>query len=1005
MDCTFSYCSAESYGAVYFSRYLNGGYGESGIWDNNFEYCKATKYGGAVGLFQEAYGISTIDFFRNTFSFNSAGEVGGAIFFNKIEVDIRVDMYDLTFFNNSVGNNQRGMDVAFHSSWRYYSNGTNLKFKNSYSTNTDAKSRVVLCKDSYSETCEEYDSLTNALQTVIDSDERYIDGINGNNNPDCGKDEDGIPCKSITYVFSVGEKVLDLNVKVFDGGSSEGAIDVNFCHLYITSVSEEKPVVKGNVEEDNVIFSITTGLLDISNIIILKDTDKSSSKSILSITNSLGRVSINICIITSKDNTITEEISTSDSFHLFNSESSERILYAALLDVSTGLVSLTNVEFKDLIFYNSATVNIPCKGDYKFYNCTFNNIKKNNGDGVALAKDVNDGELLQFENCSFIECMSPGEYGNAIRIIVNDHSKLEIGNSSTETIFTNCYSTKNNGAFGRGRGIYLKLNSDERNFVLENLIFKDCNAEHGKNLYLEAVDLENVENNDTLKYDLTYDKDKLNDYAGSNTEHYFTVIYLVLLLHKVDKMAYVVNNDDGNDIEYCGDKIFPCRSINYVGRIYFSDKTVNVGLLKGYKFNEELLLDNKPFSISGADSDESLLVACPENGNRRSIIYLTQDVTFTSITFSVPLSLNFRTCFIEINSNTTTLTNCCVELKDIINRNINYSIVKVSGGYAKLIIDGFTFREETVVSYISESMINIIYGTGEIKGAVIMNVFGVNDNGIIKVENQNNLSIEDSSFASSLENRPGHILNLNINGNIIMRRVTVDGGEDTNTYEGNGGGLSSRLVSGSSLKIENSTYSNCVTTGCGGGIYLELNGGSFSADNISNSQSSLEGLQMNKCSAKGSEEGKGRGGGLYICDGMNYGSFCFGDISFTDCSADHSGSNIYVRWNILKNVININIIKITLNSSKEQFNEAIGYDENGEVDNIPLALFLKNFADAAYVNSLEEEGFDYDVCGFEIWPCKTINKAVEYRFSDLAGEANIQLVNNCIFTRRIDFGL
>ncbi|KAH7818581.1 uncharacterized protein MONOS_14473 [Monocercomonoides exilis] len=207
-------------------------------------------------------------------------------------------------------------------------------------------------------------------------------------------------------------------------------------------------------------------------------------------------------------------------------------------------------------------------------------------------------------------------------------------------------------------------------------------------------------------------------------------------------------------------------------------------------------------------------------------------------------------------------------------------------------------------------------------------------------------------------------------GNVTIRNVNRTGGD--------GVVMAKSVKGGETFVVCNTTIEGCFCeSGNGGGIKVEL-ASSTSKAFIGTSTSHSGGTTIfnkTKCS--------GYGGGvmLYLADSSF--DFTISSVSFVGCSATLGGKDVFVNGSRLVSGT-ITATKLNFSRNVSIYDELMGYDRNeGGMGIFPLNVFLEAFSGAAHVGKGVNGygGYDSWFCGFGYFPCKTIAKAAENRFS------------------------
>ncbi|KAH7818030.1 uncharacterized protein MONOS_12307 [Monocercomonoides exilis] len=208
-------------------------------------------------------------------------------------------------------------------------------------------------------------------------------------------------------------------------------------------------------------------------------------------------------------------------------------------------------------------------------------------------------------------------------------------------------------------------------------------------------------------------------------------------------------------------------------------------------------------------------------------------------------------------------------------------------------------------------------------------------------------------------------------GNVTIRNVN-------RTTEGDGVVMTKSVKGGETFVVWNTTMEGCeCVNGDGGGIKVVLEGIS-SKILIGDSTSPGGGTTtFNQCKCSG------YGGGVMLWLADSSFDFTISSVSFVGCSATLGGKDVLVNGSrFVSGAITASKLNVGHNGSVND--ELMGYDRNeGGMGIFPLNVFLDAFSGAAHVGKGVNGygGYDSWFCGFGYFPCKTIAKAAENRFS------------------------
>ncbi|KAH7821129.1 uncharacterized protein MONOS_10306 [Monocercomonoides exilis] len=220
-------------------------------------------------------------------------------------------------------------------------------------------------------------------------------------------------------------------------------------------------------------------------------------------------------------------------------------------------------------------------------------------------------------------------------------------------------------------------------------------------------------------------------------------------------------------------------------------------------------------------------------------------------------------------------------------------------------------------------------------------------------------------------------------GESVLANVTI---RNVNRTTGDGVVISKNVKGGETFVVWNTSIEGCeCANGNGGGIKVELEAPSSKTRIGTSTSHSRETTQFNKTKCSG------YGGGVMLWLADNSFDFAISSVSFVGCSATLGGKDVFVNGSGMVSGT-ITTTKLNVGHNPSVYDELMGYDRNeGGMGIFPLNVFLEAFSGAAHVG-IEVNGYGgYDswFCGFGYFPCKTIAKAAQNRFS--SAKKNIAL--------------
>ncbi|KAH7829914.1 uncharacterized protein MONOS_2292 [Monocercomonoides exilis] len=599
-------------------------------------------------------------------------------------------------------------------------------------------------------------------------------------------------------------------------------------------------------------------------------------------------------------------------------------------------------------------------------NNTITGFEKKNSKGGSIMCTLEEGGKLEIIGGTISECKSLNGDGGGLWIAMSGASSFFIGNASSlsskhcvntdsEQLLTSivkCVATATTVTnAGCGGGIFLQVGSNASSFVLNELLFDQCQGTKGKDLFLVADDLSQVVSVDSISSnpDLN-DFTRLNGYERSTSNNAFTIPLVLYLWDNYSSVIYV-GGIGAWDFSSCGSETYPCSSILAALKQRFANITKNLILHPSFCIQEELFFSQKEYTIGSMEDS----IACPITDttiNKRNALITSQKSTsFEGITFLLPQNLISHSLIFLCLSDSLSLNRCAIQLKE---EYISFVFGSVEGG--KLLISEFQFRHGTV-------------NTGA--------VFSANGS-------NGDASIQMSfCYFESLKISTGNLISV-VNGNEI--NITECNFSTISRVKGMGGCL--HFVSSDSVESElrSTKVSKCNFDKCnveekdagGGGMFCSID---------EHSSVFISECQFSNCIAPNGDQTSGYGGGIYFNLVSSNSCFCISAPLFPPQSPNKAkyGNDVFIKAVDLPRSITNETLPFVANMMETLTKESLeGCDGEDEEYIIPLVIYWMQIGSLAFVSS---NGADMKACGFDIYPCHSF----DYSLQRIAGKENKSL--------------
>ncbi|KAH7826777.1 uncharacterized protein MONOS_4161 [Monocercomonoides exilis] len=749
----------------------------------------------------------------------------------------------------------------------------------------------------------------------------FVSSVFGNDSrSECGFG--GLPCKTIEK--GISKRVRSQPLVISEGSYIHGTIPVDEMNVSLRGCEFEESTLTSNaVGDGKALFSVSSGILSVSYFTVVHTSSNSNPQSSVLMMSGSGRVTIQF-------STIKGEASPATTFS------------TPLMIVNGGLAELASVCFtafsneKQLISFSSPNY-------LKMSDVTFNTITRQSGNGAIFEAQLLDGNEFCLSNVSFADCLCLRGNGGGMQIHMERGSSFSIGNASDKGAtakMNNCKAIGSLVSPGCGGGLLIKLDKDADNFLLKQLAFEGCIADRGYNLFVDAWQLDKLINATTLEFGPG--RNDLDGYAGYERSTAGETLSIPLVVYLWDNMSVFahVGGEKSADFSRCGYSEFPCSSIMSAVSLWFKGSNRFVELHSPFSLRSELLLDAFEWTIMSRVGKVTIgLDECNFSGGQAGMIETVSKSALTNFSFALPKSIGFKEALIVCKSSSLSVKECDVAIKQ---ESTNISFLSARGGQVSInqLIMRSTFFDGT-------STLDAIFVTDACES------FMLNDS-IIE-----NSQIRDGSVVKISD----CTANVNVS-NCTFKEVTCSLGK---------GGAISMHKPEVALPcyecLEKCTFEECKIKSdeaCGGGVcccigmnnHLEITNCAFAA-----------------CEASVKKKG-GFGGGLFLEFDHQGVEFVVSEPSFSQSSpnAAKCGSDLFMKSPSLEASVTDSTLPFAKTMADISLNSMRGFDGNDSEHAIPLILLFQSTGSEILASSLE--GADTIACGFECYPCASIDQAL-----------------------------
>ncbi|KAH7817284.1 uncharacterized protein MONOS_7619 [Monocercomonoides exilis] len=617
--CNFENCKAISWGGgLYLELFQFSGTDRIGnekgegesvcVFDCRFTLCSiSTNHGG--GLFcryaPEQFKMRSIQFFSC-----SAFSCGGALWMypdKSIAPSDGIYCYFL-FFHECIcrtTSTPYGHDVMFYVHYDLFHSSGNPFFE---CFTTNANEHRVCYGYNYTDNNWSYKQ-TEKKDWLIEK--TVFVSVNGNDsNEQCGANE-SCPCLTVKKALEMCEVQICLTITLMDGNhtSETTTIEIGIKKISVIGKGREASSIgTGTLSSVGTLFSVTTGYLGFLHMKVDCNSSANPSPSVVVVSDGGGSLSLEDVVITTSISSGNYVISSS-VFVVPLSQLLMTDVEIINMNVSKSLFSepdLSSSSSSSSALFLSSTVS----GESMIVNLSVKNVKLTEGDGVAVAKSVAEGETFVVQNVTIEDCKCEDGSGGGINVeLETDTSKLQV--EATTTI-KRCTSWK----YGGGMMLYLADNSID--FSIVSVDFSGCSASLGGN-YVFVNGSNSVNWGITReKLNVQHDDSNYNELVGyDRSDTTMGLFPLNVYLDSYPDAAHVGKGKDGlggYDSWFCGFDYYPCATITHAAQVRYADTNKKIELDSGFELCEAVgMTDGNEWEISCARKGVEVGVKAPEN--------------------------------------------------------------------------------------------------------------------------------------------------------------------------------------------------------------------------------------------------------------------------------------------------------------------------------------------------------------------------------------------------------
>ncbi|KAH7822036.1 uncharacterized protein MONOS_7329 [Monocercomonoides exilis] len=741
----------------------------------------------------------------------------------------------------------------------------------------------------------------------------------------------GDECKSIQFSLSQWVSHRHEAILICSENIIENKIDIIGRAVNIRKADNIQTVtIKSNTSSKSFV-SIGYGSLSVEDITICHDQILSKSASLITINESYGSLHLFHCNVTAS--------TSNDAF------------YTPFFQLEDGKALLEDCNIHSITFDECSLFTLSKSTQLVFNGAYIKNIVREKGDGPIFSYELISGERFEIANVSIENCSSTNGNGGGIALTLGSGCHFSFGGLSAFTELSQCTAQSGNGG-----GIYLNLREAIVDFSIINPSFTNNNALYGRDLFVSSPSLLKSITNETITYfSSTFTEEEAMGIDGATPSTAIPLLYI--LKSREDKISV---GEDGNDIVACGFAAFKCQTILYSLSQQAQYKSISFD--SDYHMNETLSLSElSDISFVGKDQESAVhWIGCDIASVGVMTINCVTD--FSSITFLLQarlFSTQTTAFYLQEDSAKCTIKECTIK-GDVDVTSVPFSFAKVEKGsliVLRVTAESLSFSNAPFVHCIGSTSHLSVYSTQA------LNIIPSGYSSLILLESNSYLTVTNTSFISEM----------NGTRSLIEIDRALESEISNNTFSGivlssgNGAVISGTAGSQQIIKIDDNEIGGICSQGNGGGIALSMEAGSILR--IGETKNVI----FNACKAQMTSAIGGFGGGIYLNLVKSFENLKLNSIQFIDCSANRTGTNLFLRATNFSKIVNKETFGFSPNT--DVITELNGYENNNETYCIPLVTYLRQNPSPITVGGLNK--FDFERCGYNDAPCVTIDYAFD----------------------------
>ncbi|KAH7830780.1 uncharacterized protein MONOS_3567 [Monocercomonoides exilis] len=529
----------------------------------------------------------------------------------------------------------------------------------------------------------------------------------------------------------------------------------------------------------------------------------------------------------------------------------------SVIHVCSGDLTMKGVCLEDGIgFHGCSGFTVENGGKITMEDCVLCNVSKMNGNGGCMTLRGKSGEnpFVRMRNVTIGGACEAGMSlkGGGLLVVLDAGIELAM----EKVGFKNCsVPAEDSESVGRGLGggMFLELLDGSGVLTLSELTFETCSAWKGRNMFVDAMQLDIVVNNSTMKFEMEgMEREDLMGFEESTTKTEYR-IPLEVYFREIGDGGYVGGKEDeGFDHSGCGFGDVPCESVGFLlsHRIKSSQNVTEIHIYPSFAFKECLSFSNKNIILRGLDKSLQTKFVQNITGEGSNVVESFVDIEISDVSFEAPIEFVpiARMNLFFVGQKTMKMLGCSCVWRSDETKSVEYNFARVEGGTLEVV--DFEARYVKLGNY-GMFVVEGNEARGRFSGMAIDSVSCNGQKGLM-VGRLCSMWINDSSVSGSELLQNCALLSIDECAETIVDNTSLS---DWKRQIGNGGGIEGKVGKVCSFKMKQCNMTNCgalIGNGKGGGMMISLSGsGRMEFDDNTVKENIVS-------------EQSGQGGGLFI---------------------------------------------------------------------------------------------------------------------------------------------